>query len=163
MLRVLLVAALLVVAWLVVGPSGRGGPDRTPTAVPTAVTTGDQGSVGIEASPAPAPTAVSPVPVTDPVSGLLWVEVSDLPRQARKTLALIRAGGPYPYPRNDNQTFLNREGLLPRQARGYYKEFTVETPGSADRGPRRIVAGARGERYWTDDHYTSFMRIREAT
>jgi ribonuclease T1 len=74
---------------------------------------------------------------------------------------LIRAGGPYPYPRNDDQVFGNREGLLPREGSGYYREFTVETPGSADRGPRRIVTGARGEKYWTDDHYASFSRIRE--
>jgi ribonuclease T1 len=158
-LRIFLMAVFLVVAWLVVDPSVRGGADRAPTAV----TTGDQGPARTEASPAPAPTGVSPDPVTDPVSGLPWVEVGDLPRQARETLARIRAGGPYPYPRNDDQTFLNREGLLPGRPRGYYREFTVETPGSPDRGPRRIVTGAGGERYWTDDHYTSFARIREAT
>jgi ribonuclease T1 len=89
--------------------------------------------------------------------------LTDLPREARATLDLIRAGGPYPYPRNDNQAFLNREGLLPSRPRGYYREFTVPTPGSADRGARRIVTGAGGERYWTDDHYRSFARVREAS
>lgn len=100
---------------------------------------------------------------TDPVSGLPWIAESALPAEARETLALIVRGGPFPYPRNDNQTFQNREGLLPSEPRGYYREFTVETPGSEDRGPRRIVTGAGGEKYWTVDHYASFTRIREGT
>lgn len=109
-------------------------------------------------------TSTSPsVSATDPLSGLPWIAESALPPEARDTLALIAAGGPFPYPRNDNQTFQNREGLLPRERRGYYKEFTVETPGEGDRGPRRIVTGAGGEKYWTEDHYASFERIREGT
>lgn len=146
--RVLLVVALALVTWLVLGDAVTGGLGRTPTAV----TTSDRG---------PAPTKTSLEATTDRASGLPWVNVGDLPAEARRTLALIRAGGPYPYPRNDDQTFLNREGVLPSRPRGYYKEFTVETPGSADRGPRRIVTGAGGEKYWTDDHYRSFSRIRE--
>jgi ribonuclease T1 len=35
----------------------------------------------------------------------------------------------------------------------------VPTPGSDDRGARRIVAGEAGELYWTQDHYSSFGRI----
>lgn len=97
----------------------------------------------------------------DPVSGLTWFDESGLPAQAKQTLALIRAGGPYPYPRNDDQTFGNREGLLPKKSSGYYKEYTVITPGSADRGERRIIKGASGEFYYTADHYQSFRRIRE--
>ncbi|MEW1954217.1 ribonuclease domain-containing protein [Terrabacter sp. NPDC080008] len=100
---------------------------------------------------------------TDPTSGLPWVPESSLPPEARHTLALIRAGGPFPYPRNDNQTFANRERLLPAEPRGYYREFTVVTPGSPDRGPRRIITGSGGEKYWTADHYASFDRIREGT
>jgi len=100
---------------------------------------------------------------TDPVSGLPWVDESALPQQAREILALIRAGGPFPYPRSDNRTFSNRERILPPRASGYYREFTVMTPGSADRGARRIITGSSGERYWTDDHYASFSRIREGT
>lgn len=88
------------------------------------------------------------------------VAASELPVQAQETLALIRAGGPFPYTR-DGTTFFNREGLLPKAARGYYREYTVTTPGSRDRGARRIVAGQRGEFYYTPDHYRSFMRIRE--
>ena len=77
------------------------------------------------------------------------------------TLALIRAGGPYPY-RQDDGVFGNREGLLPRQPSGYYREYTVVTPGSDDRGPRRIIFGADGDRYWTADHYASFRQIKES-
>jgi len=83
-----------------------------------------------------------------------------LPREARETLELIRRGGPFPY-RKDGDRFGNREKLLPAAPRGYYREYTVPTPGARDRGARRIVAGQRGEYYYTDDHYSSFKRIRE--
>ena len=76
-----------------------------------------------------------------------------------KTLALIDAGGPFPY-RQDGTVFSNREHLLPAEAHGYYHEYTVPTPGSPDRGARRIVMGSAGEAYYTDDHYRSFWRIR---
>lgn len=85
---------------------------------------------------------------------------SALPPEARDTLARIDHGGPFPY-RNDGSIFHNREGLLPARGGGYYREYTVRTPGARDRGARRIVAGAGGERYYTDDHYRSFKRIRE--
>jgi ribonuclease T1 len=92
------------------------------------------------------------------------VELRQLPREARETLALIRGGGPFPYDK-DGTVFGNRERLLPRQPRGYYTEYTVKTPGSRDRGARRIVAGGdartSGEYWYTDDHYRSFRRIRE--
>jgi len=96
------------------------------------------------------------------------VALADLPPQARETLALVKKGGPFPY-RKDGTTFQNRERRLPQRARGYYREYTVRTPGSRDRGARRIVAGAgpggdpatSGEYYYTDDHYESFRRIRE--
>lgn len=95
---------------------------------------------------------------TDPDSGLPIVQVADLPPEAAATLELIDSGGPYPYDR-DGVTFENREDILPQQDEGYYQEYTVETPGSDDRGARRIVAGSGGEFYWTDDHYDSFSRI----
>jgi len=92
------------------------------------------------------------------------IQLLELPREARETLASIRAGGPFPY-RKDGTTFQNRERLLPPQARGYYTEYTVRTPGSRDRGARRIVAGGdprtSGEYWYTEDHYRSFRRIRE--
>lgn len=88
------------------------------------------------------------------------IAAADLPPEARETLALIRAGGPFPY-RKDGSTFMNREGRLPAKPRGHYREYTVPTPGARDRGARRIVTGRDGEAYYTDDHYRSFRRIRE--
>ncbi|MEV4615973.1 ribonuclease domain-containing protein [Kitasatospora sp. NPDC049258] len=91
-------------------------------------------------------------------SALADVCRSRLPQQAADTLALIAAGGPYPY-RSDGVVFENREKRLPRQRGGYYHEYTVTTPGSVDRGARRVITGAAGERYWTADHYGSFQEI----
>jgi ribonuclease T1 len=88
------------------------------------------------------------------------LQFSELPPEARHTLLLIRRGGPLPHER-DGAVFGNFEGLLPRQERGYYREYTVRTPGVAHRGGRRIIAGRGGELYYTDDHYRSFKRIRE--
>jgi ribonuclease T1 len=88
------------------------------------------------------------------------VAASELPAQARDTIALIRKGGPFPYER-DGVVFGNFEKLLPAKERGYYREFTVRTPGAKNRGARRIVAGRGGELYYTDDHYQTFKRIRE--
>lgn len=88
------------------------------------------------------------------------VAVGELPEQARQTVALIRKGGPFPY-RRDGAVFGNFEEKLPTRARGYYREYTVRTPGAKDRGARRIVAGRGGELYYTDDHYNSFRRIKE--
>ena len=92
------------------------------------------------------------------------IALAELPREARETLAAIRAGVPFPYEK-DGTVFGNRERLLPRQPRGYYTEYTVRTPGARDRGARRIVAGGdprtSGEYWYTDDHYQSFRRIRE--
>ncbi|HUF20124.1 MAG TPA: ribonuclease domain-containing protein [Burkholderiales bacterium] len=93
-------------------------------------------------------------------AGMPEIGVAELPAQARDTLALIRKGGPFPYSR-DGTTFFNREGRLPAAGRGYYREYTVPTPGERTRGARRIVAGRGGELYYTADHYQSFKRIRE--
>lgn len=91
---------------------------------------------------------------------LTVVEVDDLPREARETLALIKQGGPFPYKR-DGVMFGNRERRLPARPSGYYREYTVPTPGARDRGARRIVAGTPDEFYYTDDHYNTFRRILE--
>jgi ribonuclease T1 len=92
------------------------------------------------------------------------VMVAELPTQARATYGLIRQGGPFPYEK-DGSVFGNRERTLPRATRGYYREYTVLTPGSRDRGARRIVCGGprRAPRacYYTADHYASFRQIVE--
>ena len=93
-------------------------------------------------------------------SGLPEIAVAQLPAEARQTIALIRKGGPFPYER-DGTVFGNFEKLLPIRERGYYREYTVPTPGVKSRGARRIVAGRGGELYYTDDHYRSFRKIRE--
>jgi ribonuclease T1 len=91
------------------------------------------------------------------------IAAQDLPVEARTTLDRIRAGGPFPYERDD-VVFGNRERLLPPAPRGYYHEYTVPTPGVKSRGARRIVCGGRAatlaECYYSDDHYQSFRRIQ---
>jgi guanyl-specific ribonuclease Sa len=90
------------------------------------------------------------------------IRAAELPREAHDTLALIRKGGPYPH-RQDGVIFRNRERILAIKQRDYYREYTVKTPGSRDRGARRIVTGGTPpvEFFYTDDHYRSFKRIRE--
>ena len=90
---------------------------------------------------------------------IITIDVSELPREARQTIALIKKGGPYPY-KKDGAVFGNFEKRLPLHERGYYKEFTVPTPASRDRGARRIIAGRSGELYYTDNHYQSFKQVR---
>ena len=88
------------------------------------------------------------------------VALAELPPEARQTVLLIRRGGPFPYER-DGVVFGNFERLLPVRERGYYREYTVPTPGVKHRGARRVVSGRSGDLYYTDDHYKSFRRIRE--
>lgn len=107
-----------------------------------------------EQADAEASEAPSYVPFTD----LDVINVADLPVEAWDTLDLIADGGPYPYDQDDS-TFQNREGILPDQDRGYYSEYTVDTPGLNHRGARRIVAGDAGELFYTSDHYESFSEI----
>jgi ribonuclease T1 len=130
-LLILAVAALAMFQWW----SGR--PGASPDA--------DGGSMS--ATDAPASSAAARYPAF-------------LPPEAATTLEAIDHGGPFPYPR-DGVVFENREHLLPKQARGYYHEYTVTTPGSADRGARRIITGGNPPEAWyyTDDHYQSFRRV----
>jgi len=88
------------------------------------------------------------------------ISAGQMPAEARETVALIRKGGPFPYER-DGIEFRNFEKRLPLRPRGYYREYTVRTPGVKNRGARRIVAGRGGELYYTDDHYRSFRRIKD--
>jgi ribonuclease T1 len=84
--------------------------------------------------------------------------LSALPPDASQTWRLIQRGGPFPYP-SDGVVFENREKLLPEKQTGYYHEYTVPTPGSADRGPRRLITGGSQELYYTGDHYASFVLV----
>ncbi len=91
------------------------------------------------------------------------IELAALPAQGQQTYRLIHQGGPFPYEK-DGSVFGNRERMLPRQARGYYREYTVKTPGASDRGARRIVCGGEvpvrpQACYYTADHYASFRVI----
>ena len=96
---------------------------------------------------------------TDPDSGLPMVALATLPVEARRTVALIDRGGPFPYAK-DGAVFGNRERLLPARPNGFYREYTVPTPGEDDRGPRRIVTGDAGHQlFYTADHYASFVRV----
>lgn len=105
----------------------------------------------------PAAAQRAPAPAASVVGE---VSIAQLPPEARATLELIRKGGPFPYAK-DGAVFGNREGALPKQHRGYYREYTVKTPHQRTRGARRIIRGAGGEYYYTDDHYNHFRRIRE--
>ncbi|GAB2814350.1 guanyl-specific ribonuclease [Lentzea nigeriaca] len=92
-------------------------------------------------------------------SGLEIKSLSKLPAEAYATWKLIESNGPFPYPRNDGVTFENREKRLPQQKSGYYKEYTVPTPGSSDRGARRLITGSEREVFYTGDHYSSFVVV----
>jgi ribonuclease T1 len=104
------------------------------------------------------PTAVSTV------TAIPTCALSSLPSQAADTLDLIHSGGPFPY-EQDGTVFQNREGILPDESSGYYHEYTVKTPGSDDRGARRLVGGGAITTpeyvYYTDDHYNSFCEVDE--
>ncbi|MFB7663877.1 ribonuclease [Kitasatospora sp. NPDC056138] len=156
--RLIAVAAVIccaIIAAAVYALLGTGRTASTKTSSsPTAATGASRG---------PKPSA----PAKSSSAGSTWVPTnqaiadvcrSKLPSQARDTLGLIAKGGPYPY-RNDGVVFENRESRLPRHPNGYYHEFTVVTPGSGDRGTRRVVTGTDGEQYWTADHYSTFQEI----
>jgi ribonuclease T1 len=139
----LLLAIALVVAWQL-WPARDAMPEPGATA-PTATSS--------PTSPAAPPLAEAP---SSPAPAL----ADFLPAEAHKTIALVQRGGPFPH-RQDGGVFANREGHLPRQARGWYREYTVDTPGLGHRGARRIITGGQPPREWyyTDDHYDSFRRF----
>ncbi len=93
-------------------------------------------------------------------SAIRRVSLNQLPPEAKTTLGLIQRGGPFPYPQKDGTVFGNFEKRLPVAARGYYREYTVPTPGARNRGARRIVASQRREYYYTGDHYATFALIQ---
>ena len=108
----------------------------------------------------PAPPSLPPVASSPSASDADAGWPSFLPPEAIDTLQRITHGGPFEH-RQDGATFQNRERRLPPQPRGYYREYTVETPGSRDRGARRIIAGGDPptEYFYSDDHYRSFRRF----
>ena len=111
-------------------------------------------------TPAPMPPGAQSAPAiihAPPSSPMVDAMPSFLPREARDMVAVIQRGGPFGH-RQDGNAFGNREGLLPQKQHGYYREFTVDTPGVNHRGARRIVTGGSPPQVWyyTDDHYDSF-------
>ena len=112
---------------------------------------------------APAPAEAPPRVATSDARSTRAPSPASLPREVTETLRRIRAGGPFRY-RQDGGVFHNRERLLPQRPGGYYREYTVDTPGERDRGARRIVTGGRPpvEFFYTADHYRSFRRIDAA-
>ncbi|GAA1950502.1 ribonuclease domain-containing protein [Amycolatopsis minnesotensis] len=129
----------------------------------------DKGTGGTPSSSAATPSSSAPAAGADNAgkssrlpgsdSGLAVKPLSGLPSQAKDTWGLIRSDGPYPYPRNDGVTWQNREKRLPGKESGYYREYTVKTPGSRDRGARRLIFGKAHELYYTEDHYGSFVVV----
>jgi ribonuclease T1 len=155
-LGLLLALVMAVVVWWTQGDGGTPDPGAAPTSAEQGTREGSTRTASPSSSPSP--SSKPGTGRTDPVSGLPLVAQAQLPPEAADTVELIDAGGPFPEER-DGVTFENREDLLPDEPRGYYAEYTVPTPGSDDRGARRIVAGDGGELYWTQDHYSSFGRI----
>ncbi len=148
----LLLAVVLVGGWMA-WPRQQAQPSPAPAANESAR------SLPAEApQPLPLPTLDAPPSRAD--AGAQARLPDFLPREARDTIAMIRRGGPFPH-RQDGGTFGNREGHLPRKPRGWYREYTVDTPGLSHRGARRIVTGGDppAEWYYTDDHYDSFRRF----
>ena len=123
----------------------------------SAVEGDSEAASGEDAGPAQVAESAATEPRAGP-PGMPVITEDELPPEALETIALIESDGPYPYSK-DGSTFQNREGILPDEPMGYYSEYTVETPGSSDRGARRIVGGSDGELYYTDDHYDSFSWI----
>ncbi len=127
---------------------------------------GGDDPVSVATTLAPSTTSANAVGGSGPIfactgdegAGQPTVKEVQLPREARQTIDLVIAGGPFPFG-GDGSVFQNRDGVLPKESAGYYHEYTVTTPSSDDRGARRIVAGECGELYYTDDHDDSFRLV----
>lgn len=146
----LLALAVAVLWWTSSGDSGGGGGDRAgPWEGP------DHPSVPAAVS---GPSGVD----TRPWDGIDACEDAVLPAELVPVLEDIATDGPYDYPDRDGSRFHNNEGFLPDEDLGYYREFTVETPGLHHRGARRIVTGGWQDPevwYYTEDHYESFCEF----
>jgi ribonuclease T1 len=109
----------------------------------------------------------APATTTATVGGVPTCTLATLPAQVADTVRAIHAGGPFPFPRSDGAVFGNREGHLPHQARRYYHEYTVVTPGARDRSTRRLITGGAPltnppQYFYTGDHYDSFCLVADA-
>lgn len=140
--------ALVVVGWFV-KDTVASKPASAPPSATTQVSSGQVSSGQVSSGEVPGAKA----------SGFEVKALSSLPAEAAKTYKLVGSEGPFPYPRNDGVTFENREKRLPQQRSGYYKEYTVPTPGSRDRGARRLVVGSSREVFYTGDHYSTFVVV----
>ena len=149
--------ARLGIAAALVGLVALGGCATTTVEAPSAGGATAAATPATTAAATPATTYADLAPA-EPTTDLPSMAVSQLPREGIETLTLIRDDGPFPYDQ-DGATFQNREGILPKQPRGFYAEYTVVTPGEDDRGARRIVAGDDGSRFYTADHYSSFREV----
>ena len=116
-------------------------------------------TVHVQAQPDLGDRAEPTIVARTAATSLPVVSIQQLPTEARATIRRIRQGGPFPYTK-DGTVFRNRERLLPQAANGYYREYTVTTPGRRDRGAQRIITGQQGEIYYTGDHYASFVRVQ---
>ena len=163
MVAAIVLLVLIVVGWLVIrAQDDAGGPSSAAgvTSSTTQRTTPQAAQSTAPATKTTTPTTTTTAAQTDAASGLPVAPLSSLPPEAAQTVALIADDGPFPY-QKDGAVFGNFEGLLPDRPSGYYREYTVRTPGESDRGARRIVAGNDGELYYTADHYESFVVIEE--
>ncbi|GAB2570258.1 ribonuclease domain-containing protein [Microlunatus antarcticus] len=142
--------------------SGTDGSEAVPAGAGTSVRPAPSGTAGTARASStrrPSAPATAGTGSRDPESGLRVVTLGSLPREAQATVALVDRGGPFPYSQ-DGVTFGNREGVLPAHPRGWYREYTVRTPGERDRGPRRIVTGDDDRQiFYTGDHYATFVRV----
>lgn len=153
-----------------------GGPLPEPTDVPTTEPASAPATSSAPPKPSPPPSP-SPKPTPPPVAqsegptgvdtrdwdGIDACDDRDLPAELDEVVDDIEAGGPFEYPGKDGSTFGNYEGYLPDESRGYYREYTVETPGLSHRGAKRVVTGGDDWDpevwYYTDDHYESFCEF----
>lgn len=153
-LVLVVIALIAALAW---GAGQRGEGPGEPT-ITRGDTRGAQENASASAGTSTGARASTGTGSSDDV--IVAVPIQDLPRQVRMVVATIERGGPYDH-HQDDTVFRNREGILPNKPRGFYREYTVRTPGESDRGARRIVRGRDGTMYYTDDHYRSFVRIRQ--
>lgn len=166
-LAAVVVAVVAVLAVAVVGLAGCGGSSGQGAGRGAGqgstknATTATGSGAGSASASGPASSGANGVRTADPAlkpSGMATIAESALPGEARDVIRRIDVGGPFEY-RQDGVTFENRERLLPAEPSGYYREYTVTTPGAPDRGARRLILGREGQLYYTPDHYRSFFWV----